>query len=337
MGCAPFDGAANVEMGNRKAQKNSTRMICRVSKFLLFLSTSFFVAAVANETDYANRTEMNGYSLSAFGDFVNQWKLVTVRYREDTNEMRFTYANKMAAEALAANSTDYPDGAVFGKVGFVTEKDSAFVSSVVPSGAKRYQFMVRDKKKFAETDGWGYVIFNGEGRTINGEPKQNSLACAACHHIVPERGFVFSQFAAFQPFVEKQAHAKSNEPSIPARIAFSAVPAKGLTYHLQRLLPKDVGTVQVMQGPLKDHIFEGTVNEVGPLLAKEAVRSNKPAALAHGKNPLFAFAYVDAADKSCPGGQVKVVVGRSIVTNKKAGDDETIVKLSGHCESRGGN
>lgn len=306
-------------------------MYSRVSKILFFLSTSFFVAAAANEVDFANRTEMNGYSMKDFGDFVNQWKLVTVRYREDTKEMRFTYANAAAAEALGKNATDYPDGAVFGKIGFVTEKDVAFASSIVPSGAKRFQFMVRDKKKFAATDGWGYVIFNGNGRTINGDPKQNSVACAACHHIVPDRGFVFSQFAAFQPFVERQDVAKKIDRAVAPRIAFSSTAKKGLTYQLQRLLPTDAKSVRVVQGALHDHIFEGTVNEVGPILADETVRANAPAALANPKSALFAFAYVDAADKTCASGQVKVVVGRSIVTNKKAGDDEAIVKFSSLC------
>jgi len=41
--------------------------------------------------------------------------------------------------ALNEHSTDYPDGAVFAKVGVPTEEDPAFIDSQTPMAAKRVQ------------------------------------------------------------------------------------------------------------------------------------------------------------------------------------------------------
>ena len=103
----------------------------------------------------AKNLTMSGYTFNDYRDFQKNWKLVTVRYRKDTDEMRFTYANDLAYSTLMSGKTDYPDGAVFAKIGFKTEPDPAFSSSAVPSGIRRYQFMVRDSKKHTSTNGWG--------------------------------------------------------------------------------------------------------------------------------------------------------------------------------------
>jgi hypothetical protein len=138
---------------------------------------------------------MNGIKMSQFPGFAEKWHLVTVRYRKDSNEMRFTYANDLAWKSLQSLKPNYPDGAVFAKIGMMSEADPSFPSSVVPSGAKRFQFMVRDKAKYSDTDGWGYALFDDRGRLFNDDVKIRTQACVACHRIVPERDFVFSRKA----------------------------------------------------------------------------------------------------------------------------------------------
>lgn len=116
---------------------------------------------------------------------------MTVRYRTDSKELRFTYANDLAWKQMNSSQPTYTDGAIFAKVGIIAEKDPAS-SSEVPSGAKRFQFMVRDRKKYRTTNGWGYALFDDKGKVFNEDIKQKTLACAACHNMVPERDFVFS-------------------------------------------------------------------------------------------------------------------------------------------------
>jgi hypothetical protein len=316
---------------------------------ILILSTSFSLGAGADGVDpatqllnahhakpdsFAGQTKMNGYSMGDFENFYNKWKLVTVRYREDTKEMRFTYANEIAAKALESKSKDYPDGAVFGKIGFISEEDPAFKSSVVPAGAKRYQFMVRDKKKFSSTDGWGYVLLNGDGKTFNGDPQQNSLACAACHRLVPDRGYVFSEQAAFAPFVEKlQKSAQAQSLKIAQQhIEFKSVDRKDLNERVRRLIPDSFSKIRLMQGGLQQNMFEGTVNEIGPFLTQESLKSKSVAVLVNQAGDLFAFAY-PLKTGDCAKGETKSIVGRTITpaTKPQANTDEVIIKVVSFC------
>jgi hypothetical protein len=94
---------------------------------------------------------------------------------------------------LQKHATNYPDGAVFAKVGVGTRDDPDFTSSAVPSGATRFQLMVMDHRKNAATHGWGYALFGDNGLTLDGDPKRMTEACNACHELVPKRGYVFSE------------------------------------------------------------------------------------------------------------------------------------------------
>ena len=144
----------------------------------------------------ASSDTMNGYALKDYDGFWKDpanWHFVTVRFRKDTGEMRLTYANDIAWKALLAGGRQYPDGAVFGKIGLLTRDDPSFTSSAVPVGARRYQLMVRDAKKWQETNGWGYALFDGAGKAVAEDQDIASMACYACHALVPERGDVFSE------------------------------------------------------------------------------------------------------------------------------------------------
>ncbi len=151
--------------------------------FLLTVLMTFAAAsAIAAEPQARVEPVMNDIKLGDYTDFEQKWPLITVRYRTDTTEMRFTYANPIADTVLKTGGTDYPDGAVFAKIGLMTADDPEFVSSKVPSGAKRFQFMVRDKVKYAATGGWGYAVF-GAAQDANAparNAKEDAVTIAAC-------------------------------------------------------------------------------------------------------------------------------------------------------------
>lgn len=321
-----------------------------ILSFLCFASHSVFASekqatAAANlakqhteaPDQYAGKLQMNGFKLKDFENFEKNWKLVTVRHREDTKEMRFTYANDVAYEALTSGKTDYPKGAVFAKIGFSTNTDPLFESSVVPSGARRYQFMVRDVEKFKDTDGWGYALFNSDGRTFNGEPQLNSMACAACHKIAQSRGYVFSQMTHFSPFKETTFKGKTADQKVDLKnlIKFNSVKTKSLPAAVARHLPNREGDVEAISGALKEHIFEGTLNEVIPLLIQNTLKTKKPSILSNEKGDLFSLAYIDTAeDQNCPKPQVKVVTVRAVQRDSTSATlDGRIIKINELCKA----
>ncbi len=233
--------------------------------------------------------EMNGYTLAQFGDFLHQWHFVTVRYRRDSGEMRFVYANDIAWNALNQHSTDYPDGAVFAKVGVSTKEDPAFIDSAVPKQADHVQIMVRNHAKHAGTGGWGYAIFDHLGKTSPGPPLDEvSRACDACHQLVPQRGLVFAQAMPdiAVPNVSPPPSDTAASPSpVAANSLFITIDVADLPKNLQRRLPRGTKTIRKMQGKISQHMFQGSMQESIPFVGAEAARSHMPTAILNPENP----------------------------------------------------
>lgn len=235
--------------------------------------------------------EMNGFKLSNFPDFEKKWNLITVRFRKDTGEMRFTYANPLAFEVISKGAIDYPDGAIFAKIGVKTDVDSAFPSSAVPEGARRFQFMVKDKKKFEGTEGWGYALFDKEGLIFPQDPQTQIMACAACHRLVPERGYVFSQL------MELSAHKKNKSKTVKThyteKIKFKIVQVATLPDSVRKEIPDNYKDVQQMDHAIAQFLFQGTLDEVKPLLSTQTVLKKMPSLVLSKDKRSFALVFIE--------------------------------------------
>ncbi len=216
---------------------------------------------------------MNGISMAQYPDFEKTWHLVTVRYRQDSGELRFTYANDLAFKAMKDLNPKYPEGAVFAKIGMMTEDDPAFTSSKVPSGAKRYQFMVRDQKKYKSTEGWGYALFDADGNLFDEDAKAKTQACAACHRLVPERDYVFSRLMALSV-----GAFQSKETALAKTLEFKSQPRAKVPKTLAALLGK-YDLVSALTGEIQRQAFSGTLDEIVPTLIQRSLEMQSPAAL----------------------------------------------------------
>ena len=273
--------------------------------FLLFgLMICSFGFAEDDPQSYAGKVEMSGYQLDDYKNFEKKWKVVTVRYRKDTGEMRFTYANDKAWKALKAGGKNYPEGSVFAKIGLKTEEDPAFVSSAVPSGARRYQLMVKNSKKHAETNGWGYALFDQNGLTFPGNTKAAVQACAACHNLVPDRNYIFSQEMILAPYVK----AKSTTQNIlDSRITFETVSFDQLPEALKLQIPPNQNQIQKLTGVLSVTLFSGTLDEIRPTLYKEARRSQRPTVLFDKEANSFSLVYILSEKTKCSIDQIALM------------------------------
>jgi hypothetical protein len=65
----------------------------------------------------------------------------------------------------------------------------------IPDGLKDVAFMLKDSKRFADTAGWGYALFDDKPATAEFTPNGTGSACgAACHTIVKDKDFVFTAY-----------------------------------------------------------------------------------------------------------------------------------------------
>lgn len=296
----------------------------------LLIGLFFFFAF---ESSWAGPAEMNGIKFEDFGDFYKSWNLVTVRFRRDTGEQRLTYANEKAWAALKNGAKTFPDGAVFAKIGMKTEDDPSFVSSAVPSGPRRYQFMVKDASKFKETDGWGYALFDSKKEILPEDPRKQTIACHACHKLVPERDFVFSEPMTFA--VPKRIFPElAKSPSLTS-LTFEDRKVSRLSLALRKKIPLSTKSVRSLEGPLRKNVFQGTLDEVRPLLAREAFRSKKPAVLVSQDGTDFSAVYFDPTSKACSVVHKETVNMMAVYTDIVDGTDVRQIREEPFCGTPG--
>lgn len=243
----------------------------QINILILLCLTSFHLFAVENV--YSGKTAMNHIEFEKYKNFSQEWTLVTIRFRKDTSEMRLTYANKLALETLLKGSINYPNGAVFAKTGILTGEDTQFPSSIVPRAVRRYQIMVKDNKAYNATGGWGYALFDADGKTYPEEPLSTQQACYACHTIVENRGYVFSEIFDYSAKTKFAVRAGSPKTSIK----FQTIDKKKLSSKVSKILPENFKQVRFLSNEIiRKYVFQGTLDELKPVLEKEAIDSNMP-------------------------------------------------------------
>jgi len=117
------------------------------------------------------------------------WQVMSTTSRFDNGTMRVMYANPIAAQAIKdKNINPWPEGAVIVKV--VWEKLEDKEGNIHPGKFVNIQYMVRDKEKFGDTEGWGFARFDTPELKPYGT-LASFKKCIACHQAVKPTGFVF--------------------------------------------------------------------------------------------------------------------------------------------------
>jgi hypothetical protein len=104
---------------------------------------------------------------------------------------------------MPGNGKPFPDGAKMAKVHWTQKSNEFFPTATVPGTLANVDFMVKDSKRFADSGGWGYAVFDYDaasstfkaGTTASKPPQANDAKCGfACHTTVKARDYVFTDF-----------------------------------------------------------------------------------------------------------------------------------------------
>jgi len=136
----------------------------------------------------------------AFSDFkgYETWELVSLSHSDET--LNVILANPVMVTAYKAgipgNGKAFPDGAKAVKIQYVPKKSTTAPFGVaIPDRLKDVAFMSKDSKRFADSGGWGYGLFNYDPKTDKFTPDGTGYKCGtACHTAVKARDFVFTEF-----------------------------------------------------------------------------------------------------------------------------------------------
>jgi len=104
---------------------------------------------------------------------------------------------------IPANGKPLPDGAKMAKIHWKPKQSEFFPGATVPGGLVNVDFMEKDCKRFADSGGWGYAVFDYDASsdtfspgTLAGTPPQgNDAKCGfACHTKAKTRDYVFTEY-----------------------------------------------------------------------------------------------------------------------------------------------
>ncbi len=143
----------------------------------------------------------------AFAEFkgYETWQVVSASL--DGGLLATIVANPVMIEAYRAgipdNGNPFPDGSKMAKIHWNPKKLETFPSATVPGTLHDVDFMVKDSKRFADSGGWGYAVFDYDaasdtfmpGTLADNPPQGNDAKCGfACHTIVKTKDYVFTGY-----------------------------------------------------------------------------------------------------------------------------------------------
>src|SRR2546430_13571110 len=127
------------------------------------------------------------------------WRLISVAHEEgNLNDLRAILGNDVAFKASREGKLPFPDGTIIARLAWsydpLEESEKAFgrrQSFVAGPPKNGVQFMVKDSRKYASTDGWGFAQFN------DGKPADEAVhkTCFSSHGAVKARAFLFARYA----------------------------------------------------------------------------------------------------------------------------------------------
>ncbi|HTR47763.1 MAG TPA: cytochrome P460 family protein [Verrucomicrobiae bacterium] len=179
----------------------------------LMLIAALVLAVLGGRTISA-QDKQDKYSLKipgglAFSEFrgYESWQIVSIS--QDGPLMAAIVANPVMIKAYQdgapGNGKPFPDGAKMAKVHWIPTKLQTFPAATVPGVQHDVDLMEKDSKRFPDSGGWGYAVFEYDaasgsfrpGNTTDTPPQANDAKCgAACHTIVKKDDYVFTQYAA---------------------------------------------------------------------------------------------------------------------------------------------
>ena len=128
-----------------------------------------------------------------------EWTFISVAHEEgNLNSFASVLGNDVAIRAYRDGKLPFPDGAMIAALHYrfiaSAENNKAFGrdQSFVAGAPPNVQFMVRDSKKYAASGGWGFGVFNNDGKPVDDAFMKT---CFPCHQKMKERDLVFTRYA----------------------------------------------------------------------------------------------------------------------------------------------
>jgi hypothetical protein len=179
---------------------------------MVIASVSLFVAGITLAAqDRFSLKSPNGISFAEFKGY-EKWQVIASALADDAGGCGSSpdagciksivgnaVAIRMYSDGIPANGRPVLDGAMFAKIEWLKHHEVSPYGETVPGRLTEAAFMVKDSKRFPDTNGWGYATMVYDAATDTWKAKGDSAAfgkaeCHACHTIVKARDYLFTSY-----------------------------------------------------------------------------------------------------------------------------------------------
>ena len=167
--------------------------------------------AIAAQDKYTVKVP-NGLAFSEFKGY-EDWQAVGPSQTDAQNVIRLILANPVMIDAykkgVPGNGKPFPEGSQIAKIEWRPKKltDPPFSASIpdtVPGDLTEVEFIEKDSKRFSDTHGWGYGMFDYDAASgtfapatsASKPPQGHDAKCgAACHTLAASKDYIFTAYA----------------------------------------------------------------------------------------------------------------------------------------------
>ena len=179
----------------------------RKSMLMIVIATVWLAAlgglAASAEGKYTVKVP-GGLAMSEFRGY-ERWQAISISRSAKLVAVILGNPAMIAAyqAGIPADGKPVPDGAKMAKIHWAPKQNTFFPDATVPGNLVNVDFMMKDSKRFADSGGWGYAVFDYDAEsdtfkpgTLAGTPPQgNDAKCGfACHTRAKARDYVFTEY-----------------------------------------------------------------------------------------------------------------------------------------------
>jgi hypothetical protein len=170
--------------------------------------------------------EFNGFP---FDPAFENWKPISTTDRGDNNTFRFILGNEVAVKAAqTGNISPWPDGARFAKIAW--QQQLGADGLVHPGRFVRVELMVKDAKRYPDTEGWGWGRWRGMELTPYGKDAHFVNECTGCHRPLHGNDYVYT--LPISPAKVDREEVVNNTASLPANLPYQPLSWSAITMYV---------------------------------------------------------------------------------------------------------
>lgn len=175
----------------------------------------------------AIEAERNGL---LFEPSFESWRPLSTTDRGDNDTFRFILGNDIAVNAArSGNVSPWPDGTRFAKIAWQQELGADGL--VHPGRFVQVELMVKDARRFKETDGWGWGRWRGLDLKPYGKGAHFVDECTGCHMPVRGNDYVYTLPISSAP-QNRQEIVNNAAASLPANLPWQPLGWRAITMYV---------------------------------------------------------------------------------------------------------